>query len=143
MTNPITKIDKQTVQLLLEEAGVVLAELAEKHGIRVVRKNCTFSETEIPVAFKFVVTQVDESGNAIDPREKEFCKNAHWFGLKADDFGKTFSTHEGTYEICGVKTRNRKFPILAKKVGTDKTYKFNEDVVKQALAQDALYGAGR
>ena len=51
------------------------------------------------------------------------------YGMHDVPFGTTFSNRHGTYAICGVKPRSRKFPILGKHVATGKVYKFQEDDV--------------
>tara|TARA_Y100001970_G_C13911728_1_gene688889 strand:- start:368 stop:541 length:174 start_codon:yes stop_codon:yes gene_type:complete len=57
--------------MLLDEAEEALGRIAMRHGIVVSRKHCTYSKTEVPVAFKFVIPERAEDGTAIDPIEKE------------------------------------------------------------------------
>ena len=131
MTN--TSIDKGTVGMLLDEAEEALGHIAMKHGIIVSRKHCTYSKTEIPVAFKFVVPERTEDGEAIDLKETEFRKYAARFGLQPDDYGKLFKTYTGAYRVCGIKPRGRKFNVLGKETTSGKIFKFAARQVKDAL----------
>jgi hypothetical protein len=129
----ITSIDKGTVRMLLDESEEALGHIAMKHGIIVSRKHCTYSQTEVPVAFKFVVPERSEDGEAVDPKETEFRKYAARFGLQPDDYGKPFKTYTGAYQVCGIKPRGRKFNVLGKETTSGKVFKFPAQQVKEAL----------
>ena len=138
----IDSIDRSTLKMILEEAREALAVVADKHGLVLERKHCTYSSTEAPVAFKFVVPQRTEDGEAIDPKETAFRKFAPLYGLEPDDYGKMFRTHNGVYRVCGIKPKARKYPVLGSHIHTGKTYKFRLDTVKDGLkAQEDLYPA--
>ena len=122
--------------MILEEARVALDAIAEKHGVVLERKHCTYSETEIPVAFKFVVPQRTEDGEVIDPKETEFRKYAGRFGLEPDDYGKLFKTYNGVYRVSGIKPRGKKFNVLGEHVNTGKTYKFPAGAVVDGLKRE-------
>jgi len=126
-------VDRSTVKILLDEAEEALGRIATKHGIIVSRKSCTYSQTEIPVAFKFVVPERTASGDAINPRETEFRKYAARFGLSPDDYGKTFKTYDGAYRVSGIKPRGKKYTVLGEHVDTGRTYKFPAGAVKAGL----------
>jgi hypothetical protein len=138
MTITIESVDRNAVRTLLEAARKALTIVAEDHGVELLRKHCSYSSTEIPVAFKFVVVERTEDGEAIDPRETEFRKFAALYGLEPDDYGKMFKTFNGVYRVCGVKPRGKKYNILGESITNGKTYKFRIDTVKDGLkAQDS------
>ena len=130
----IDSVDRSTVKMILEDAREALASVADKHGVVLERKHCTYSSTEIPVAFKFVVPERTEDGEAIDPKETEFRKCARRFGLEPDDYGKMFRTFNGVYRVCGIKPKARKYPVLGRDINTGKSYTFPADSVKRGLA---------
>ena len=129
----INSVDRSTVKMILEEARVALDAIAWQHGVILERKHCTYSSTEIPVAFKFVVPERTEDGEAIDPKETEFRKLAPRFGLEPDDYGKMFKTFNGVFRVCGIKPRARKYPVLGESITNGKVYKFHLDTVKTGL----------
>lgn len=131
----IEKFDRPTIRKILEECGEALEAVAEKHGLKLERKHCTYSSEELPVAFKFITVQLDTNGNAMDSRAKDFIRYASLYGLSESDFLAEFSRRGKTYRICGFKPRARKYPVLAECVQDGKTYKFPVDTVKAALAQ--------
>ena len=133
----INSVDRSTVKMILEEARVALDAIAEKHGVILERKHCTYSSTEIPVAFKFVVPERTEDGEAIDPKETECRKRAPRFGLEPDDYGKMFKTFNGVFRVCGIKPKARKYPVLGESIINGKIYKFHLDSVKTGLQRQS------
>lgn len=71
-----------------------------------------------------------------DVGKVEFRLYAKRYGLSEDDYGKEVSIGGNTYTLCGIHTRNRKYPIIAKR--TDgKNFKFSEkDVLYQLNLQN-------
>lgn len=129
----IDSVDRSTVRMILEEAREALASVADKYGVILERKHCTYSSTEIPVAFKFVVPERTEGGEAIDPKETEFRKYAQRFGLEPDDYGKLFKTYNGVYRVSGIKPRGKKYNVLGDHINSGKTYKFPASAVVDGL----------
>jgi hypothetical protein len=134
----ITSVDKNTVQLILDESREALSAVAEKHGITLKRKSCTYDPVkgEVPVAFKFIVHQLDEDGSVIDPMESEFKKLATYYGLTPDDYGREFQTFNGRYRLKGIKTRAKKYPFLAEDVVTGKMFKFGRQQIMHSLGKN-------
>ena len=123
---PITKINKSTVQLLAEEATEALLAIAEAHGLTLKQERGSYDPDAGSFTGKWSFVCVSEDGIPSD-----FARNAALFGLKAEDYGREFSTFGGTFTLCGIKPRNRKYPILGKCVRTGKTYKHMLAVVNQ------------
>lgn len=68
------------------------------------------------------------------PEAEAFKQNADLFGLTPEDLGATFTQRGQTFEITGVATRSRKYPILASCGG--KGYKFTAASVCRALGRE-------
>ena len=123
---PITQINKSTVQLLAEEATEALLAIAEAHGLTLKQERGSYDPDAGSFTGKWSFVCVSEDGIPSD-----FARNAALFGLKAEDYGREFSTFGGTFTLCCIKPRNRKYPILGKCVRTGKTYKHMLAVVNQ------------
>ena len=130
----IKQFDRTAVRAVMNECEAALQAVADKHGLKLVRKGCSYRENECPVAFKLLTTVTDAAGDVVTPEAQDFKRCATLFGLKPEDLGRVFLSPTGKrFRICGAKPRNRKYPILAKCVLTDKVYKFPEDQVVRAL----------
>lgn len=73
-----------------------------------------------------------QDGEVVTDLQRDFVHNASLLGLDPGDFGAQFMSNGHMYEIVGLKVRNRKYPIIAKRVGSDQRYKFHESTVKAA-----------
>lgn len=127
----LTQFDKSTVRQIVDDCEAALQTVAEKYGITLSRKNCSYYPNEMPVPFKLTITQTDTTGNEIDPMAQDFITHCHSFGLTPEDLGREFSQFGGnTFKICGIKPKSYKYPIIAEKVGTNKRFKFGAMEVK-------------
>jgi hypothetical protein len=66
----------------------------------------------------------NEQGEFESAMEGDFRFHAASYGLAPDDFGARFRQNGMTFEIVGLKLRNRKYPIIAKNVATQDQFKF-------------------
>ena len=125
----VRMFDRATVRRVLDECREVLESVAEKNGMTLVKRHCTYGQREMPVSFKLLIPELNESGDAVDPAETEFRQNAWKVGLSPDDWGRQFDYGPDTFAVCGVKPRATKYPILGRNLSTNKVYKFRTRAV--------------
>lgn len=94
-----------------------LGELVERHGLDYVKS----ALNEILRAEK-----KDEASRDWDI----YCRR---YGFDSEHLGQIFHLGKNAYRITGLKTANRKYPILADNVANGKSYKFEAATVKLAL----------
>lgn len=134
MATKVDKFDKPTLRAIFADVEEALGPVAEKYGIKLERKSCSYRTDELPVAFKFITIQHDANGNVMDTRAKNFIKYASLYGMSESDFLAEFKSGSTTYRITGFKPKARKYPVIAEDVRTGRTYKFPVERVKAALA---------
>jgi hypothetical protein len=122
----ITEMNRANVRTISAAAEEALRPIAEQYGLQVRKEGGSFDPAGGSYTGKFTFTCETADGVPAD-----FARNAALFGLSADDWGRRFSTHNGTYEICGIKLRNRKYPILGRCIATGRTFKFQTTAVSQ------------
>lgn len=59
-------------------------------------------------------------------------------GFTQNVVGMGFDFRGDKYEITDIKTRNRKYPVIATEIRTKKSYKFSADTIKKILGGDKL-----
>ena len=59
-------------------------------------------------------------------------------GFTQNIIGMTFDFRGDKYEITDIKTKNRKYPVIATEIRTKKSYKFSADTIKKILGGDKL-----
>ena len=129
----IEKLTRNDVKMLLDEAEEALGQIAAKHGIIVSRKRCTYSKTEVPGSFTFIIPERGDDGEAIDPNETQFRKLAHLYGLSPDDYNREFSTWDGKYFLKEIKPKAKKYPFVAECAVNGKRYKFTSQQVLHCI----------
>lgn len=127
-------MDKQRANEIRTIAQATLDALGTEIGMKISIKNGTFDAGQI--TFKVEFAEIGESGMAETKEVTDFRNYASSYGLKADDLGRQFTMRGESFEVCGLKPRARKMPILAKR--TDgRTFKFAADDVKRLLEAGA------
>ena len=125
MSEKITRMNRQTIKPIADDAEMALQMVAEQYGLTLKREAGRFSDTNFTVKFTFVCET--EDGIPAD-----FVRLAPLFDLTVEDFGREFTTYNGTYRITGINPRRRKYPISAECIRTGKSYKFQQSAVKRA-----------
>lgn len=131
----IQRFDRKNVEEVLDACKEALELVAEEYGVLLQRKHCTYQYNEVPIAFKLIIPERAEDGEAIDPKETEFRKYAGRFGLDPNFYGETFKTYSGSFEVCGIKPKSRKYPVLGKNLINGKVFKFQAQVVLDGIGQ--------
>lgn len=133
-TSKIESFDRTNLRMLRVEIDGAIADVLAKHGLKVNVGNISYSgqefTTKVTVNVPGAVSRKDQQA------ESAFKMYASMEGLKAEDFGKQFTTHSGeTFEITGYSTRAKKYPIKAKRVKDGHPFKFPVSQVKLALSR--------
>ena len=85
----IEKMNRKSARELEQEAELALMEVAERYGLTVKRETGRFSDVSLTLKFTFSVATTE--GVPAD-----FARLAPSFGLTAEDFGREFTTYNGT-----------------------------------------------
>jgi len=107
------EIDRNVLKRFKAEAEVVLAKVAEAHGMKATFKGGTFSPAV--ATLKLEVAVVGPGGQVATKEAEAFKENARYLGMKASDLGKRIETDNGIYKIVGLRTRARKNPIIVER----------------------------
>lgn len=113
----ITNFDRSTVKQIRELLESTLSEKLGELGLSADIGSIRFGDSDFSCKLSVGL------GSKDDAAQREWDKNAFKFGLKSEDFGKTFGYNNDLYEIVGIKPKSRKYPILGKD-SAGKTYKF-------------------
>jgi hypothetical protein len=126
MTNKLKGIDRAVIKTLRAEIGQALTTIGEKYGLAFSVGRITFDEVSFKSSIEAAVAgKPGESKMAVDFR------NLCWkHGMKPEDLGRIFMSGEHSYEIVGLKPRNRKYPIIAQRRSDKKQFKFAPYSVK-------------
>jgi hypothetical protein len=114
-------MDRNKVRLMQVDLGKMFADFEKKFDVKVSMGGARYGESN--ATFKIEASDKAADGTVLNKTVEAFKHDAKYYGLDADDFGKTFVFRRETFKISGLKPRSTRFPILATR--TDgKTFKF-------------------
>lgn len=125
----ITTLDKPTVLNLQNEMLTAMQAVAAKHGLTVINKGGTFSQTS--TMMKFEVVTCGKTGEPQTREREDFKRLASVYGLQATDLDRTFVFNGSIFQVVGLKFRTVS-PVLCKRAD-GKVFKFYAANVKGLL----------
>jgi len=123
----LTKKEFESFRIETEQA---MKTIAEKYGVNIHAGKINYDSNSFTLDLK--VSKKKVNGKSFE--QAEFEKNCIYFGLKPEDYNKSFMSNGRKFNICGIKTSARKMPILAK-CEDGKTYKFSLENVQLRLGR--------
>ena len=129
----VKQFEKAEADLIGREIEQAVQMVAEKYGIKIVRKAGSYSRANYTLKLECSIK--DAEGLPITREVEAFKINASKFGLDSSDLGAKFSFHNEIFILTGLATGSWKFPILAKNAITQKPFKFPAAVVQAALGK--------
>lgn len=119
----IERFDRPTLRRFRSTLEAKLAEIEEEFGVTMNIGSIRFSDTDFTARLSCGL------GNADEAAQREWDQNCFFFGLKSDDFGRTFTDRGTPFTVTGIKPKSRKYPVLATN-SNGTTYKFPASVLK-------------
>ena len=129
------QFDRSAANALSKEVVAELKALCERHGITVSNKGGRFTAGNFTMKLEFATKNSD--GVAQTKEVSDWAVWCYQFGFKPEHLNKEFMFGSDVYVIHGVKTRSRKFPILARHKANGKIYKFHPATIHSALGISA------
>lgn len=120
MSTKLKGIDRPAVKLMRQEMDTALKTIGNKYGLAFSVGRITYDEVSFKASIEAAVTEKPgEPKMAVD-----FRNMCYKYGFQPEDLGTIFMVKEYSYEIIGLKPRNRKYPIIAKRRSDGKQFKF-------------------
>lgn len=127
------KLSKQDVQNLRTVLQRKLEELSEDVGFKFTVGAANYDATT--VRFKVEAGVVGESGEAETREANHFKQLASRHGLKPEYLGRSFLSRGEEFTITGLARQCPKYPVLARRSGNGKTYKFSANLVRLKMTE--------
>lgn len=126
----INQLDKESLTHIRDQINTALELVAEDLGIDISLGSCRYTTKN--ATLKLEIATLGDDGAIQNKEAEDFKIFAPRYGLSASDLGKTFESSGTTYEVCGLKPRSRKYPILAKRAD-GRMFKFAARYVKERM----------
>jgi hypothetical protein len=126
----IDRFDRTNLGLLRSDLEAALAGVAKKYGVSLNLGAGRFSSDNVTFKLEGAVIRAE---GVVTKEAAAFKSYAEIWGLEPGDLGKTFVQGRKTFQIVGAKPSSHKYPILAKELGTNKSYKFTVADIRRRL----------
>lgn len=122
-------IDKNKAQDINADIITAIREIEKKHNLKLTKSRSTYCESGNSF-------RMNLSFAPADVKQRNFEFESKRFGFDKDIVGRVFRTghvceNSSPYLITEIRTRNRKFPIIA--IQNGKNYKFTIEQIKLYL----------
>lgn len=118
------QFNRQTLPIVQEAIKDALKEVGAEHGLSFELGKMTFLDTSFTLKVECVINNGSDNCDNVVAKHT-WDEHCVLFALSPEDFGKTFESNGSTFEICGCKPNNRKYPIITKNLSNGKQFKFN------------------
>jgi hypothetical protein len=126
-------MEKQRLEEMLLRLQMMANEIARGEGVKIdlSQPDQIFEGPNNTYSVRLTITEVKETDN------KEYEKLCQKVGFTQNVIGQSFTQNGSLYRIVNIKTKNRKYPVIASsRLGT--LYKFSVATVKMRLGGDKL-----
>lgn len=123
-------INNDKIKQVQDRIKKAIAQIENEENVKIsfgaCRYNSAFYQTQMKVSTTVKTEQVKDVYTDI-------CKR---LGFTQNILGMKFNGNSGVYEVVDIKTRNRKYPIIAK-VG-NKQFKYSVSRIKELIGGDKI-----
>lgn len=122
-----TKIDK--IQAKLKRA---IAEIEKEENVTISFGGISYTAAYYTTQMKVTTLEKNEKVSNV------LLATCKALGFTQNIIGMTFQGKNGTMRITDIKTRNRKYPIIAESLVGGKSFKYGKEFIKTQLGGDKI-----
>ena len=124
-------ITREKVLSIQEKIKKAIAEIEKLENVKIDFGTLTFTPQRYTASMTVTTLEKSERVESIMERT---CRS---IGFTQNVIGMTFDFRGDKYEITDIKTKNRKYPVIATEIRTKKGYKFSVETIRRALGGDS------
>jgi hypothetical protein len=125
-------IDELKIKRIQAKLKSFISELEKEENIKIDFNNIRYNSAYYTTSMKVTTLEKNEKVSNVF---ESICKN---LGFTQNIIGMQFNGTNGVYEIVDIKTKNRKYPIIAKSLSTEVSYKYATDHIKKLIGGDKI-----
>ena len=123
-------ITREKVLSVQEKIKNAIAQIEKEENVKIDFGSLSFNPQRYSTSMTVSTTEKSEKVESIMERT---CRS---IGFTQNVIAMTFDYRGDKYEVTDIKTKNRKYPVIATEVKSKKSYKFSVDSVKKLLGGD-------
>lgn len=124
-------ITREKVLQIQNKIKAAIAEIEKEENVKIDFGTISFSAQRYQASMSVSTLEKSEKVESVLERT---CRSV---GFTQNVIGMTFDFRGDKYEITDIKTKNRKYPVIAFEIRTKKSYKFDVNTIKRVLGGDS------
>jgi hypothetical protein len=126
-------MNKKFLTQLQDDIKRAIDKVAKKHNVVFDFRGGTYADTH--ATLKLTVSCVSKQGTVLTRERAAYIQYARSYGMDPNWIDESFTGGLHGYEciLIGLKTRSKKFPVIAKRVSDGKLFKFTASGVIAAF----------
>lgn len=123
-------ITRDKVLSIQEKITKAIAEIEKTENVKIDFGQLSFTPQRYSTSMTVTTLEKSEKVESIMERT---CRS---IGFTQNVIGMTFEFRGDKYEVTDIKTKNRKYPVIATEIRTKKSYKFGVETIRKVLGGD-------
>ena len=123
-------ITREKVISIQEKIKMAIAQIELDENVKIDFGTISFNPRKYSTSM--TVTTLEKSERVESVLERT-CRS---IGFTQNIIGMTFDFRGDKYEITEIKTKNRKYPVIATEIRTKRSYKFGVETIRKVLGGD-------
>lgn len=123
-------INREKVISIQEKIKMAIAQIELDENVKIDFGTISFNPQKYSTSM--TVTTLEKSERVESVLERT-CRS---IGFTQNIIGMTFDFRGDKYEITEIKTKNRKYPVIATEIRTKRGYKFGVETIRKVLGGD-------
>jgi hypothetical protein len=125
-------INENKIKTVQQKIKLALLQIEKEENVQI-----EFSSINFNVAYYTTQMSVKTTvkNDTVDKAYKSVCQR---LGFTQNIIGMQFHGTNGIYEIVDIKTKNRKYPIIAKSITSGISYKFSKEHIKKLIGGEKI-----
>jgi hypothetical protein len=125
-------ITNSKISTLQEKIKSAIEQIAKEENVKIEFGTISFNVSQYRTTMTVTTLEKNEK---IDSVQAAICRS---LGFTQNVIDMTFKSSSGDFKIVDIKTKNRKYPVIAENVRTGKRYKWTTDQIKRLIGGDKI-----
>ena len=130
-TKANTMINEAKIKSVQAKLKAAIAQIEGEENVKIDFNNIRYNSAYYTTQIKVSTLDKNEKVKSV---YESICRT---LGFTQDVVGMKFTQSDMVYEIIDIKTRNRKYPVIAK-TDSGKQYKFSVNTIKRLIGGDKI-----
>jgi hypothetical protein len=125
-------INENKIKAIQKKIKDAIAQIEKEENVKIEFGTVSYNVAKYSTSMS--VTTLDKN-EKVDGVLRSVCRR---LGFTQNIIGMQFYGSNGLYEIIDIKTKNRKYPVIAKSLSNSTQYKFSVDHIKKLIGGDKI-----